>query len=372
MKILILSAATGGGHLKASEALRNYIIANSDDDEVVVIDAFKVISNLLDKTVCDGYKFLALKTPKLLGHLYQKTNEPSFLSNIVVNFSETFSQKLIPTINSEKPDVIISTHPFITEMISYLKSTGITTVPLICLMTDYGSHRAWIADKVDAYVVSTKDMIPEMVAEGVDKNKIYPFGIPVKDVFFDKEDRPALLKSFGLDPNLPTVLIMAGSFGVTNIKKIYRKICQSNSKFQLIVITGKNKHLYTSLSAEVSCSSKVTKLIYYTDKVEEYMHASDLLITKPGGMTVSEALACNIPLAIFDAIPGQEEQNAEFLLTHNKAVKLDNNTNYPAIIESLVEDNKKLVNMRNSYKEYDNSSSPKNILALIKKLTKEN
>ncbi|OCN01793.1 MGDG synthase family glycosyltransferase [Caproicibacter fermentans] len=368
MKLLILTAATGGGHIRASRAIQAYISKNSAGSEVVVVDALKSISSVLNKTVCDGYHFLATKTPKVFGQLYRKTNEESLLSTLVSRFSGAFSLKLVPLLERERPDVIISTHPFATEMISHLKWAGAVTAPLICLMTDYGPHRAWVADHVDAYVVANGDMISEMEAMGVPKEKIYPFGIPVENVFFTAGDRPAFLKKIGLDPYLPTILIMAGSFGVTNILKIYRQIVRLEQNFQMIVITGRNERLYEEIAKLIPDSPKPTKLVFFTNEVENYMHAADLLITKPGGLTVSEALACGIPLAVFDAIPGQEEDNANFLLTHNMAVKLENGQDCGETIRSLLADNRKLSEMRSSCKGFDKSRSAENILRLIQEL----
>jgi processive 1,2-diacylglycerol beta-glucosyltransferase len=372
VKILILSAATGGGHLRASHAIEDYILRNSAGNNVTVVDALKSINTVLDKTVCDGYHFLATKTPKVFGQLYKKTNEESVLSSLVTRFSNVFSLKLMPVLEEQKADVIISTHPFATEMISYLKGKGLVKAPLICLMTDYGPHRAWIAPNVDAYIVSTEDMIPEMKEMGVDENKIYPFGIPVGDVFFNSGDKPSLLKKFGMDTDKPTILIMAGSFGVTNIMKIYKRLVQVPTAFQIIVITGKNKKLFEAFTPVIEDSPKKTKLVFFTNEVENYMHASDLIITKPGGLTVSEALACNIPLAVFDAIPGQEEDNANFLLSHKMAVKLEKGADAGEIINSLIENNKKLEEMRSSCKSFDKSQSSKNIFSLINELCDKN
>jgi processive 1,2-diacylglycerol beta-glucosyltransferase len=372
MKILILSAATGGGHLRASHAIESYIRENSTGNEVAVVDALKSINTVLDKTVCEGYHFLATKTPKVFGQLYRKTNEESILSNLVSRFSSVFSQKLIPLMEEQKPDVIISTHPFATEMVSHLKGKGIVRAPLICLMTDYGPHRAWFGEHVDAYIVSTADMIPEMEAMGVQKEKIYPFGIPVGDVFFTKREKPELLKKFGMDMGKPTILIMAGSFGVTNIMNIYKDIIRVPLDFQIIVITGRNQKLYEAFTPVVENSPKKTKLVFFTNEVENYMHASDLIITKPGGLTVSEALACNIPLAVFDAIPGQEEDNANFLLTHNMAVKLEKGVDTGKTIQTLLEDSRRLEEMRSSCEEFDTSDSSKNIFSLIHELCEKN
>jgi len=373
VKILILSAATGGGHLRASHAIEKYIMENSTGNEVSVIDALKSINVVLDKTVCEGYHFLATKTPKVFGQLYRKTNEDSLLNNLMTRFTSVFSQKLIPLMEEQNPDVIISTHPFVTEMVSHLKGKKVVSAPLICLMTDYGPHRAWIADHVDAYIVSTPDMIPPMQAMGVKKELIYPFGIPVGDVFFTKgEEKSAILTKLGMEPEVPTILIMAGSFGVTNIMNIYKDLIKLPTEFQIIIITGRNQRLYEAFTPVIEHSTKKTKLVYFTDEVENYMHASDLIITKPGGLTVSEALACNIPLAVFDAIPGQEEDNANFLLTHDMAVKLDRSVDTGVTIHALLEDSKRLEEMRTSCENFDTSDSNKNIFSLIHELCEKN
>ncbi len=368
MKILILSAATGGGHLRASRAVKTYIEENDPQSQVEVVDAFKNMSAVLDKTVCDGYRILAMKTPKLFGRLYDATNRKSPLSRILGWNTAVFSRLLLPVIDERKPDAVISTHPFVSEMVSHLKKNGDVTVPLITLMTDYGPHRAWIGSNVDAYVVADAAMIPQMEAMGVPARKIYPFGIPVGHVFFTRSDKRQLLRRFGLDPALPTLLLMAGSFGVTNILDIYRQIVRTEIPLQCVVITGRNEKLYAAFKQEAAASPRPTKLVYFTDEVENYMHAADLLVTKPGGLTVSEALACNIPLAVFDAIPGQEQDNADFLLNHNMAVKLAPGADCGEVIRSLLEDSRRLDAMRNSCAEFDKSHSAENILALTREL----
>ena len=365
MKILILSAATGGGHLRASRALQTYILENTQGNEVVIADALKEVNAILDKTCCDGYHFMATKAPRIFGRLYRAMNTDTPLYSLVSRFNGAVGVRLLPLLAEEKPDVIISTHPFATEMVSHLKGKGRVSAPLICLMTDYGPHRAWIAPNVDAYVVSNEGMAAQMVIWGVPKEKIHPFGIPVEDVFFSKADKYALLQEFGLLPNLPTVLFMAGSFGVTNILSIYKDLVRSSFPFQIIIITGRNKRLYRTFKKIIPRSPKATKLVFFTDRVADYMHACDLRITKPGGLTTSEALACNIPLAVFDAIPGQEEDNANFLISHNMAIPLDSRKN----CASEIEDSKRLEAMRDSCGSFDKSSSSRDIFSLLNDLT---
>lgn len=373
MKILILSAATGGGHLRAAQAVQDCLRENEPGWRVEVVDALKCVGSLLDKTCCDGYRFLATKTPKVFGQLYRVTNEESMLNALMTHFSGLLGLRLLPMLREQAPDLILSTHPFATEMISHLKEKGLVDAPLICLMTDYGPHRAWIAPHVDAYVVSNQDMVPEMVEMGAPKEKIYPFGIPVDDVFFSKENKAALLKEMGLEPGVPAILLMAGSFGVSGIMDIYREIAALDVPFQIIVITGKNQKLYEAFAKELAKNTRRTKLVYFTNEVDKYMHAADLLVTKPGGLTVSEALACDIPLAVFDAIPGQEEDNAQFLLSHNMAVRIQAGESSGETIRKILEDNRRLEDMRSSCERFDASQSGRNILWLIRSLTeKEN
>ena len=397
MKILILSAATGGGHLRASRALQTYIRENTEGNEVVIADALKSINTILDKTCCDGYHFMATKAPRVFGRLYRATNMDTPLYSLVSRFNGAVGVRLMPLLTEEKPDVIISTHPFATEMVSHLKGKGRVTAPLICLMTDYGPHRAWIAPHVDAYVVANEAMASQMTEWGVPEEKIHPFGIPVEDVFFSKADKHALLREFGLSSSLPTVLFMAGSFGVMNILGIYKDLVRTDFPFQIIIITGRNKRLYRAFQKIILRSPKPTKLVFFTDRVADYMHACDLLVTKPGGLTTSEALACDIPLAVFDAIPGQEEDNANFLISHtlacdiplavfdaipgqeednanflishNMAIPLDSRKNCAKEITSLLEDSRRLEAMRESCGSFDKSASSRNIFSLLNELT---
>ena len=372
MKILILTAATGGGHIRAAVAIEKYLRENCPGIIVQTEDALKVIGSVLDKTICDGYHFLATKAPKMFGKLYARSNQESHFANLVPKLSGLFRRRLLPMIEESQPDVIITTHPFVTEMISYLKEDGKLDAILVCVMTDYGPHKTWLSNRVDAYVVSNEDMAASMVRYmNVPQDKVYPFGIPVHDVFFEKADRQALLREMGLDEDRMTILIMAGSFGVNNILGVVREITALPEEFQLIIITGRNEKLYEAFEKEVNNSPKKCKLVYFTNEVEKYMKAANLIVTKPGGLTISEALACNIPMAVFDAIPGQEEDNANFLMSHGMAVRIGKGDSCAKTIEELLNNERKLRQMKESCEKFDKSRSIPNMLDLINRLLEE-
>ena len=217
----------------------------------------------------------------------------------------------------------------------------------------------------------------------------------------------------GLNPELPTVLIMAGSVGVENILQIYKDILGLEYDLQIIVITGRNQALYDAIEGVVygddnnfsefflkhrymrklkvfryaskeylkrrskfrrdtkTLKKKETRIIYFTNEVDKYMQVADIIITKPGGLTITEALACNLPMAIFDAIPGQEEENANFLVSNNMAVRLDSGKNGAEVIKNLLDNRNKLEFMKYSCMIFDKSDSLDNIINLMVSLIKD-
>lgn len=371
MRIMILTAATGGGHIRAASAIEQYIRRHTTHD-VLTVDTLKAIGRFLDKTVCDSYLFMARKAPVLFGTLYKRTNRESRFSDLVPKLNSALCHPLIHTIRQYMPDVIVTTHPFATEMVSALKEIGDTTVPLVCLITDYGLHRAWVADEVDAYHVACEDLVPELEAAGVAAEKIYPFGIPVHEEFFSGGCRAQLLEEMGFTPALPTVTFMAGSFGVTNIVRLYRDLISCALPLQVIIITGRNQKLYEAFEKELAEGKAPTKLILFTSEVQKYMLASDLLITKPGGLTVSEALAVGLPMAVFDAIPGQEEDNAEFLVRNGMGIRLTKTDCLAEKISALMADETTLSGIRERCKHFDKSKSVPNMLQLCEELVEKN
>lgn len=374
--------------MAASAAVKSYILSKEQDANVEIVDTLEYISPLLNKTITEGYVYLATKTPKVYGNMYRSANKERMLNSVLSGFNGLFGKALLPLLAEFNPDVIITTHPFSTEMVSDLKQLGKVKVPLLCIMTDYAPHKTWINPGVDSYVVSNEGMVDVMVQMGAPRELIHPYGIPVDGAFYTKKDKAAIISEMGLDPNIPTILIMAGSFGVTNILRIYHNIIKIDLDFQIIVITGRNQRLYDAFAkilqkqneakprrkvriwedgSEVKTvplkekPKKPTKLLFFTKEVYKYMQISDLIITKPGGLTVSEALACNLPMAIFDAIPGQEEENADFLIDNNMAVRIQKGSSCADTIYNLLANRDQLEKMKQSCQTFDKSKSSENI-----------
>ena len=377
MKVLILSASIGGGHEKAAKALKDNIISENSSNEVKIVDTLSYISFILSKTVSESYKMIVKSVPKMFDVIYKKSDEKNSFNSFVVFLNHFFSRKIIPLIKDFKPDIIVSTHMFPTEMVSYLKLRKKTFVPLICVITDYAPHKTWITKEVDAYVVASKEMIPRMLNLGIKEEKIFPFGIPIDNSFFEYQDKFVILKELNLEKDLSTILIMAGSFGVKDVLPIYTNLVKSTLNFQIVLITGKNKTLYEKLyfyienNKEKNKNIKNTRLIYFTDEVYKFMRVSDLIITKPGGLTVSEALVSNLPLAVFDSIPGQEKENAEFLIKNKMGIRLSKSKNCLREVEELLINEDQLKIMQDSCRKHSQCVSNKSTYALIESLAKK-
>ena len=244
MRVLILSATTGGGHMRAANALKDYILSKDSESVVEIYDTINYVSPFINKAVTNGYVYLATKTPYIFGTLYKGSDKNTPINKTVEITVNQLRKRLIPMIDDFHPDIVITTHSFATELICSLKVSEKLTFPVISIMTDFAIHQTYINKGVNAYILSSEEMAEQMLKRGVSKEKVYNFGIPVKKEFLKKIDRQAAFEEEGLDPELPTMLIMAGSFGVTDVLKIYHKIVKSNADFQIIVITGKNEKIY--------------------------------------------------------------------------------------------------------------------------------
>lgn len=369
MNVLILSVAAGGGHIHAAEAIKKYILLNDSKSNVQLVDTLKYINPLIDKVVIGSYLQTIKITPSLFGKLYTLSETDDGLATVSNKVNELFALKLLPLIKDLKPEILICTHPFPAEMLSTLKAKHKLDIPVVCVLTDFAPHSFWIHPGTDAYIVSNSDMIEEMVSRGVSRESIYDFGIPVSPEFLTEYDRAETLRELDLNTNKTTILIMGGSLGIGKIENLYEELIKVAQDIQIIIITGNNKKLYSTLYKLQESSPKETRILGYSKDVNKYMQCCDLLLTKPGGLTITEALVCKIPMAIFSPIPGQEEKNAEFLVKHNLAINLRGGKECKDMIESLLSNPNKLKEMKANCSLFSKPQSGDNIYELLNVLS---
>jgi processive 1,2-diacylglycerol beta-glucosyltransferase len=353
-KILIIYATAGIGHKKAAMAVKEvYDEMKLPGVEVTLIDALDYTNDFFRWSYLQAYLLMVNKLPTFWGLSYYLTDLPFvdlFVSTIrrVSNWAN--SKKLVNYIRDTKPDVIISTHFFASEVIADLKQKSLMLSRLITIVTDYRLHAWWVCEGTDAYIVASDDTRRDLEGRKVDPAKIKVMGIPIEPVFSKTLDRPKIFKETGLRDDLFTILVIGGGFGMGPIEGIVKVIAQIPKELQTVVVCGHNEELaqrIQSLKDEYKLNMKVLGFI---DNVYEYMDISDVLISKSGGITVSESLAKEIPLVVISPILGQETGNSAFLVRNNAAIKVKRLGDLKAALEGLISDPAKLDKMKEAIK----------------------
>lgn len=351
MKILLLYAKVGNGHLKAAENIKIALQEIDENIEIDYEDGLEYSSALTNKLIIKGYSSLASNMPKLWGTIYTKSDKQDLNTvgeiNKMVNKALTIRLKKMLRIR--RPDIIISTHPFISHMCAYLKRKGKTTAKIISVMTDYGIHNMWLEENkyIDKFMVATSEMKGDCIRKyNVDESKILVTGIPVSKKFSQTFDRQQVLNELGLDSRKTTILFFpGGGLGLGKSEGIFEELATSSYDFQIIVITGKNEKQKERFEEIASHSTKGITILGFTDKVPELMSASDFVITKPGGLTSTECLAMCKPMVIINAIPGQEEQNAIYFTNNGTAIRMYKEDPIEHVLDIVINNKKRVEQM---------------------------
>ena len=383
-----MSASTGGGHNRAARAIKEELESRTIDNmsiECEIVDSLKLVNNTMDKVISRGYEKSALYTPKAYGSVYRFSettiaSKNEFKTNPLTSL---MARKFKHLLNESTPDLIIGTHPFpmialstlkknnnihsLSLSESFYKSTKVDIPPMISVLTDYTTHSTWIQNEIDYYIVGHEYVKELLVYEGVDSEKVKAFGIPVEKSFLSHRDRETVLTELGLSPEKLTVLLMGGSFGAGNIKETLEDLIAIDRDFQILVITGRNEHLKDKLSKMLDSTihNKNICLLGYTNKMNDILASIDVLISKPGGLTTTEALLNDVPMIVPYFIPGQEEENLDFLTNCGAALRTTKKYSLPVLLKVLIDDPSRLDNLRKNIKSIRKFDSAVNISNLV-------
>lgn len=394
-KVLIMSASTGGGHNRAARAIKEELESRTIDNmsiECEIVDSLKLVNNTMDKVISRGYEKSALYTPKAYGSVYRFSettiaSKNEFKTNPLTSL---MARKFKHLLNESTPDLIIGTHPFpmialstlkknnnihsLSRSESFYKSTKVDIPPMISVLTDYTTHSTWIQNEIDYYIVGHEYVKELLVYEGVDSEKVKAFGIPVEKSFLSHRDRETVLTELGLSPEKLTVLLMGGSFGAGNIKETLEDLIAIDRDFQILVIAGRNEHLKDKLSKMLDSTihNKNICLLGYTNKMNDILASIDVLISKPGGLTTTEALLNDVPMIVPYFIPGQEEENLDFLTNCGAALRTTKKYSLPVLLKVLIDDPSRLDNLRKNIKSIRKFDSAVNISNLVVDILTDN
>ena len=360
MKILVIYATAGAGHKKAAEAVFHGLQARGGHD-VRLADALDYTNPLFKKNYPGGYTFLVTYLPWVWGFLFGLLDTPwmqPLLRGVRRLYNGFNAQALQKFLIQEQFDGVITTQFLSAEVCAYLKREGKIKSKIICVVTDFDVHRIWVNKGVDVYTAACDYTKDKLIALGVPSEKIFTTGIPTDAKFAQKPDKLVLKKKLGLQDGVLTVLITTGSFGMGPIEELIKLL----ENYQLLIVCGQNRYLYKRLKP---LAQKNVHILGLVDNMDELMSVSDVMVTKPGGLSISEALVKELPMIFFSAIPGQETNNIKVLSAYEVS---QGQSSLPQISETIHEWNsnpKDLDALRLRLSELSKPNAVADIIALL-------
>ena len=372
-KVLIFYASYGGGHLNAAKSIYECMLNCYQNIDVELIDCMKYVNKTIEKVTTAAYREAAKKAPWVWGRIYNDSQKGP-LAHLSSRSNKIMAIKLLKLLREKNPSLIVSTHPFGSQMCSYLKRKGKIQSKIATIMTDFAPHDQWLVghDFTDFYFVAHQKMKDYLIYKNIPEDKIFVTGIPLSNRFLQKYNRKEILNEFNLQDNIKNILFFGGGefgLGKTRTFEIFESFVKSSSNMQIIAIAGKNEKMKLAFEKIVdeNNAKKNVRVLEFTNKVPELMSISDLVVTKPGGMTTTESLASNLPMIIINPIPGQEEENAEFLEEKGIAIWIKKNSDVTQILTDLFSNSHKLEQMKENTKLLAKPNSTKDICDILLK-----
>ncbi len=323
-KIALFSVSAGAGHVRAAQALQSAAERWYPGVEAVHIDLMDLVPKLFRKMYADTYLNIVDSLPALWGYLYDRTDQEkadSVLNRMRIAIERLNTQKLGRVLKEMDPDHVICTHFLPAQILSRKAAKRTFREPVWVQVTDFDLHALWVHEQMRGYFAANDEVAWRMADRGVPRDTIHITGIPVMPVFAERLSRTECAAELGLEPERKTIVMMSGGAGIGGIEELAERLLQLDEDFQLVALAGRNERLLDNLRRVAARNPGRLLPLAFTRTIERVMAASDLAITKPGGLTTSECLAVGLPMIVISPIPGQEERNADFLLENGAALK---------------------------------------------------
>lgn len=347
-RVLMISVSAGSGHLRAAEALLETSLQFEQID-ARHIDVMTYVGRSFRGVYSDFYRQLINHAPLVWAYLYQKTDQArsTDLSSIVRRLVERLcTRKLIAKIVEFNPDHIICTHFMPAELLVREILQQRLTCPVWVQVTDFDLHTLWVQPQIHGYFAANEEVAFKLRERGVAAELIHVTGIPVAPVFLASKNNQTCRSELGLKSGLVTALILSGGARIGSVTDIAARLLKNNPALQLIAVAGNNVQRLAELKSLAMAYPGRLIPLGFSRCIETLMAASDLVVTKPGGLTSSECLIMGLPMLLVDPIPGQEERNGDYLLENGAALKAHDIAGLDYRIRQLIADPDRLATMR--------------------------
>lgn len=365
-RLLMLSVSAGAGHVRAADALR--VASQSFDVEALHLDVMDHVPGAFRTLYTDAYLTLVERSPATWAMLYRimdKTRPNAPLARLRRAIERLNTVKLRKAIAAFAPDAIVCTHFLPAELLMRERQRDRLTAPVHVVVTDFDLHGMWVVPDMSGYFVASAEVAFRTAARGIDASRIHTTGIPILPAFAQRHSRAECAAEFGLDPDRRTILLMGGGAGLGGLDEVAARLLAIDSDFQLVALAGRNARLLERLRSIAAQHRGRLVALGFTDRVERLMSASDLVITKPGGLTTSECLALGRPMIVHAPIPGQEERNCDFLLEQGAALKAVDATALDWRVRELMSQPQRLAMLADRSRAIGHPHAARDVLRII-------
>ncbi|PRC91671.1 MGDG synthase family glycosyltransferase [Solimicrobium silvestre] len=352
-RVLMISVSAGSGHVRAAEALLETSSQFSQPQFSHIhaqhIDVMSYVSRSFRGVYSDFYRHLINHAPALWAYLYKKTDDAqrSDISSMLRRSIEQLcTKKLIKKIAEFKPDHIICTHFLPAELLAREIKHGRLTCPVWVQVTDFDLHSLWVQPHMRGYFAANHEVAFKMRERGIANDVVHVTGIPVSPVFLADKKKHDCRMELCLKPELTTALILSGGARIGTVTEIAERLLRNNDTLQVIAVAGNNPLRLAELQQLAIQYTDRLVIFGFSKCIENLMAASDVVITKPGGLTSSECLIMGLPMLLVDPIPGQEERNGDYLMEQGAAVKAHDIVGLDFKIRQFIVEPERLVTMR--------------------------
>lgn len=364
-RVLLMYISENSGHHRACLAIEKSMKYLSGDVETLCVNSFCYTNPILEKIINKAYMGVIQTRPEVWGYLYDNPRVVEKTHRLRATIHKYNSQKMKNLLDDFKPDAVVCTQAFPCGILADYKKSAKIELLLSGVLTDYSPHSFWAYDNVDMYFVPSEETKEKLISNGIAADRIRLTGIPIDPVFKKVVDKKKVRHSLGLLPEKPIILVMGGSQGIGPIKEIMKVLNNVKADFQVVVVAGSNKRLYRYLKNRSARFNKKTIVLSYSDNINELMEISSIVISKPGGITMSEALAKGLIIFIVKPIPGHEQLNTDHLTKHRVAIKIDNLPDIGIFLKELLIKPQALTNMRQRAKIFSRPDSASDIARAV-------
>ena len=337
--ILLLTASIGSGHTRAAEAIVAALREHMPEANISIVDFMQRDVSVIHYLMKRIYLIMLSLVPNIYDVCFRVAGASQIGGIVRKSFALVMTRAMKKIIEKYQPDMIVATHPFPEGAAARWRSKYKLDYALVALMTDYTIHEIWLTREIDAYFVATENMKRNMERQGFEAERVFVTGIPILPSNLTHSDKALIKNKLGIKPQSKVILLMGGGLGLGGIQRALASLEDLADPLTLLIVAGDNNELQQMALRKSHHSNHYIKVWGYTDQIPELMRVADILITKPGALTLAEAFAMGVPLLLHDPIPGPETENARFATRSGAAVWLHKGEKIaPAVEELLTED----------------------------------